>query len=111
MSERFKKLNDLLRDEVAKILLAELEKEDNVLVTVIAADVSGTLEHATIKISVFPPDKAAEVLKKIGKQIYNIQQLLNERLAMRPIPKIRFEIDTTEERASQIEEKLKNLNN
>ena len=110
MSERLLKLNDLIRDEVAKILLAELEKDDSVLVTVIGADVSPTLEHATIKISVFPVNKANEVLKKIKEQIYHIQQLLNKRLAMRPIPKIRFEIDTTEERASQIEEKLKNLN-
>ena len=90
MSDRLKKLNDLLRDEVAKILLAELEKDDNILVTVTGADASGTLEHATIKISVFPLNKAAEVLKGIGKQIYNIQQLLNKRLAMRPIPKIKF---------------------
>ena len=110
MSERLLKLNDLLRDEVAKILLAELEKDDGVLVTVIGANVSPTLEHATIKISVFPTDKAGEVIKKIEKQIYHIQQMLNKRLAMRPIPKIRFEIDDTEERAGQIEEKLKNLN-
>lgn len=110
MSDRLQKLNDLLRDEVARILLVELEKEEDTLVTVTGADVSPTLEHATIKISVFPVNKADEVLKKIEKQIYHIQQLLNKRLAMRPIPKIRFEIDNTEERASQIEEKLKNLN-
>ena len=109
MSERLKKLNDLLRDEVGKILMAELEKEDDVLVTVTGADVSPTLEHATIKISIFPLNKAKKVIEKIEKQIYHIQQLLNKRLTMRPVPKIRFEIDSTEERASQIDELFKNL--
>lgn len=109
MSERIKKLNDLLRDEVAKILLTELDKDDNVLVTVVGANVSPTLEHATIKISVFPQDKASGILKKIKKQIYAIQQVLNKRLKMRPIPKIRFEIDATENRANQIEEILNKI--
>lgn len=109
MVERIKKLNDLLRDEVAKILLAELEKGDGVLITVTGANVSPTLEHATIKISVFPLDKAGEILKKIGKQIYHIQQILNKRLKMRPVPKIRFEIDPTEEQASKIDKLFQNL--
>ena len=109
MSERIKKLNDLIRDEIAKILLAELEKDDGILVTVTSADVSPTLEHATIKISVFPLNKAKKVLLKIEKQIYHIQQLLNKRLAMRPVPKIRFEIDESEERANKIGEIMKNL--
>ncbi|MDO8591298.1 MAG: 30S ribosome-binding factor RbfA [bacterium] len=109
MSERIKKLNDLLRDEVAKILLTELEKENDALVTVIGADVSPTLEHATVKISVFPIAEEKQILEKIKKQIYHIQQLLNKRLIMRPVPKIRFETDQTEERASKIDELFKNL--
>ncbi len=109
MSERIKKINDLLRDEVARIFLDELEKEDGVLVTVTGADTSPTLEHTTIMISVFPKEKGSEILKKLKKQIYHIQQMLNRRLSMRPIPKIRFEIDPSEERASKIEEIFKNL--
>ncbi len=106
LSERIKKLNDLLRDEIAKILLTELEKDDGILVTVVGATVSPTLEHATIKISVFPNAKEKPILEKIKKRIYHIQQILNKRLTMRPVPKIRFEIDQSEERASRIEEIL-----
>ncbi|MBI2063121.1 MAG: 30S ribosome-binding factor RbfA [Candidatus Yanofskybacteria bacterium] len=109
MSDRLKKLNDLLRDEVAKILLIELEKDDGILVTVIGADVSPTLEHATIKISIFPTVKENQILEKIKKRIYQIQQLLNKRLTMRPVPKIRFEVDRSEEHANKIDEMLKNL--
>lgn len=109
LSERIKKINDLLRDEVARIFLDELEKEDGILVTVTSADTSPTLEHTTIMISVFPKEKRNEIFKKLKKQIYHIQQTLNHRLNMRPIPKIRFEIDPSEERTNKIEEIFKNL--
>lgn len=109
MSERIKKINDLLRDEVARIFLDELEKEDGILITVTSADTSPTLEHATIMISVFPKEKEGDVIKKLKKQVYHIQQILNRRLSMRPVPRIRFEIDPSEERASKIDEIFKNL--
>ena len=109
MSERIKKLNDLIRDEVGKILMTEVEAENNTLITVTGADVSPTLEHATIKISVFPSDKTDEILKKLKKQIYQIQQLLNKRLNMRPVPKIRFELDKTEEKAEKIEKLIEKV--
>ena len=107
--ERIKKLNDLLRDEAGRIIAEKIEAEDGVLVTVTGADTSPTLEHATIRISVFPQDKANEIIKKIGRRIYHIQQLLNKKLIMRPVPKIRFEIDRTEEQAGKIDGLFKNL--
>lgn len=106
MSERIRKLNDLLRDEVGQILLQEMRQPDGVFVTVLGAMVSPTLEHATIYISILPEDKTKEVLKKLKSGVFDIQQILNKRLVMRPVPKIRFEIDTTEKRASRIEEIL-----
>jgi len=110
MSSRLKKLNDLLRDEAGKILKKELEFND-VLVTVVRADISPTLEHATIWISVLPESKRETALQKINQKIYNLQQILNERLAMRPVPKIRFEIDKTEEKAARIEKLLQRSQN
>ncbi len=101
-TERLKKLNDLLRDEAGKILKKELEL-NNALVTVVRADISPTLEHATVWISVFPESQEKSALKEINSKIYSLQQMLNKRLVMRPVPKIRFEIDKTEEEAARIE--------
>lgn len=109
MSERIKKINDLLRDEIGKILLKNLIIKEGVLVTVMGVSVSPTLEHATVKISVLPEIAAKEVMKNIKYQIYDIQQQLNKRLVMRPVPKIRFEIDTTEEHAGRIENLLQKI--
>ena len=102
-SERIKKLNDLFRDEVARIFSKEVDISEDALVTVVGAEVSPTLEHATIRISVFPKNKSEAVIEKIEKQIYQIQQLLNKHLVMRPVPKIRFEIDSSGDRADKIE--------
>jgi len=110
VSNRLKKLNDLLRDEAGKILKKELEFND-VLVTVVRADISPTLEHATIWISVLPESQRENVLQKINQKIYNFQQILNKRLAMHPVPKIRFEIDKTEEAAARIEKLLQKSQN
>lgn len=104
--ERIRKLNDLFRDEVGKILLHELRSPEGVIVTVLGANVSSTLEHAVIFISVIPENQEKNILKILKFKIFDIQQILNRRLKMRPIPKIRFEIDTTEKQASHIEEIL-----
>ena len=100
---RNKKLNDLLRDVVAKIIEEELDVDGTPLVTVIGAEVSPTGEHALIKISVLPTTRNDVVLKELHHRIYDIQQIVNKSLVMRPVPKIRFEIDTTEEHAARIE--------
>lgn len=103
---RNKKLNDHLRDVVAKILEEELDIEGTPLVTVMGAEVSPTLEHAVIKISVLPVTRVDVVLEELKHRIYDLQQMVNKQLFMRPVPKIRFEIDTTEERAARIEKLL-----
>lgn len=108
-SERLIKLNELFRVEVGKILKTEIDVGDDTLITVLRADVSPTLEHATIRISVFPRTKEETALKEINRRIYFIQQILNKRLSMRPVPKIRFDVDRTEEQASKIEKILEKM--
>lgn len=108
-SHRLEKIKDLLRDEVGKIIKDEFEFEEWPIVTVTRTEISKTLEHATVFISILPQTKAKAVLKKIKSRIYFLQQILNKRLSMRPVPKIRFEIDRTEERADRIEKILNKL--
>lgn len=108
LPERLKKLNDLLRDEIGGILQKELGLDEDALVTVVRAVISPTLEHATVWISVFPESKKEAVLQKINRKIYSLQQVLNKRLTMRPVPKVRFEIDRTEEGAARIEKLIDN---
>ena len=106
---RNKRLNDQLRDVVAKIVEEELDVEGTPLVTVMGAEISPTMEHAMIKISVLPEKQSPLVLKELHRRIYDLQQLVNKRMAMRPVPKIRFVIDSTEANAARIEQLLEEV--
>ncbi|MBI2057904.1 MAG: 30S ribosome-binding factor RbfA [Candidatus Yanofskybacteria bacterium] len=108
---RKEKIGDLVRDEVGKILHRELDLDFEALVTVTRVVISEDHNHARVYVSVFPLDVAKEVLENINRNIYFFQQTLNKKLQMRPVPKLFFVLDETEERAAKIEklvEKVKN---
>ena len=86
MSDRLAKINELLRVEVGLIIRTDLEFPGNTLVTVVRAEVSPTLEHATIFVSAYPESQGAVMIKIIERSIWDIQQKLNKRLILRPVP-------------------------
>ncbi|HEY4484202.1 MAG TPA: 30S ribosome-binding factor RbfA [Candidatus Paceibacterota bacterium] len=102
-SHRREKINDLIRDEVGKILHRELDLDVEALVTVTRAVVSEDLNHVRVYVSVFPLDAGRQALESINRSIYFFQQTLNKKLQMRPVPKLFFVLDETEERAAKIE--------
>jgi len=110
MSERIQKVNELIKRELSQIILREMNFPRDVLVTIIKVATSSDLSLASIYISVIPSEKTKKIVHDLKKNIYNLQQLLNKRLRMRPIPKIRFleERGTSEaEKIEQIFEKIK----
>lgn len=102
MVDRITKLNAHLRDVVAEIIAREVDFR-GLLVTVVRADVSPTLEHATIFVSCLPENQGHNALEELEYAIGDIQRILNNRLRMRPVPKLVFKIDTTEARAAHVE--------
>ncbi len=108
MSQRILKVNELIKQEVGKLILSEMNFPADVLVTVIEAEASKDLRYADVFISVFPYEKATEVLEALKEHIYFLQKIINKKLSMKPLPKIRFIIDEGGERMGRIEELLKN---
>jgi len=106
---RIEQVNELIKQELGKIILEEFEFDPDTLVTVMSADTSDTLETATIWISVFPEGKTGSALEILNKRIGEIQKLLNRRLALRFVPKISFKIDKSEKYASEIGELFKKV--
>jgi len=105
MSQRIKKVNELLKHEISQLLLKEIDFS-NILVTITNIDTSKDLRQAKIKLSVIPLGKSEDVLKIIKRNIFQLQRELNRKLHMKPLPRIRFEIDQTEVKAQRIEEIL-----
>lgn len=83
--------------------------DPGILVTLTRVETSVNLSQSKVYVSVLPETKAEFVLRVLDHRIYTLQQLLNRRLNMRPMPKIRFirEMETVE--AGKIEEVLEEL--
>lgn len=106
---RVQGVNSLIKNELSRILLREADFPENVLVTLIGVDTSTDLGQAKVYISAIPDNKIGEVFEILNKNIYKLQQKLNRRLKMRPIPRIVFKIEEKTEKAGKIEEILERL--
>jgi len=99
----------LIKKELAQIILREINFPKDLLVTVTRVETSANLIQAKIYISVLPINKNSQVLEILNHQIYDIQQKLNKRLKMRPIPRIIFVQEKKTQEAARIEELLEKI--
>ena len=109
MTDRIKKINQLVKEKIANILLKEMSFDKNVLVTVQTVDTSKDLRYAKVGISVMPFKKSEEILKILEKQTSRIQRELNRAIEIKFVPQIKFEKDIGEEKADRIEKILKKI--
>lgn len=109
MSIRIQRVNQLIKKELSKILLKEVDFPQGTLVTVTRVETLSNLQEAKVFISVMPEEKNPKVLEILNKLIYELQQKLNRRLKMRPTPKIRFVEEKATREAGRIEELLEEI--
>ncbi len=109
MSKRIERLNELIKRELGKIILREVEFPKNVLVTITRVETSSDLSDSNVWVSVFPEDQTERVFKILNYKIYNLQQKINKLLKMRPIPKLNFMREKEIKKADKIEELLEKV--
>ena len=109
MKEKILKINQLIKKELSQIILCEVEFPPNILVTLTRVETTTNLNEAKVYISSLPETKEEEVLKILNYQIWHLQQLLNKRLRIRPIPKIIFLEEKETVKAGKIETILNKL--
>ena len=109
MSERIAKLNSLVQQEVAAILLREVEFPSGMFVTVTRAEVAADAESAKVWISVLPATDEEAALKIVNGRIADIQSILNKKLVMKFVPKLTFRLDEAEERVAYITKVLDSM--
>lgn len=105
---RLQKLDQVLREEIAKILDREIEFPAEMIVTVTRLSVSPDARIASAFVSILGGD-GKTALEILAKNVYHIQQLLNRRLPIRPVPKIHFAIDEEEMKREGVEKSLAEL--
>ena len=106
MKHRIERVNSLIKEELGKIILKEMEL-DGALVTITDIRASKNLTQAVVGISVIPSSKAGAALKMIAKNAPYLQSLLAKNIVLRPMPKIIFELDRGLEKAARVEELLR----
>lgn len=84
------------------ILSRDVEFPRSFFVTVSRAEVADDAESAKVWISVMPVTHEEAALKIIKAKIGDIQDILNKRLVMKFVPKLTFRVDSSTERAAQI---------
>ena len=108
-AERAQKFNELIKKELGKIIFNFLDVKPGVLVTITQVLTNPNLFTSDIYISVYPSNEAKKILDNLNRSIYQIQQLLNRKLEVRPVPKIRFIYDKSPEEASKIEQIIEDI--
>jgi len=105
---RIEKIQGLLKEEIAKILDHEIEWPEGTMVTVTRVVLSSDVHYATVMVSVWGRE-LEHVMKMLQRTIPSLQRILNRKVRMRPVPKIRFMLDEGEARRESIEQSLAEL--
>ncbi|MFH1462374.1 MAG: 30S ribosome-binding factor RbfA [bacterium] len=109
MGKRIIQVNKLIREELSQIILKEAEFPSGTLVTLTRVETSVNLSRSRIYISCLPSSMAKRVFQILNRQIYELQQKLNQRLRMRPVPRIVFIEERETAKAGQIEKLLEEV--
>lgn len=107
--ERVQRVNQLIKKELSQIILREANFPKGVLATITRVETSRNLIQAKVYVSVMPENETANVLQILDNLIYDLQQKLNKRLKMRPIPRIIFIKEEKTQEAGRIEELLEKI--
>ena len=106
MSQRTAQVGSLLEHHISEILVRELEPPQGCLITVMRAEVTPDLKHASIFVSVLPDNKTVTAMSMLKLKTGEIQHLLNRRLTMKFSPRIKWELDLINRKYAAIDEAL-----
>ncbi len=109
MPRRIEQLNEQLKEEIANLIVKEVPL-NNGLITVCFVNCSPDLKYAKIAISVLPDKFGPSTLKKLQKFSSVFSNALRHKLKIRQIPRFHWVLDTTESKATEIEEVIKDPN-
>ena len=105
-SKRINQLNELLKRTVGEIIQKDFDMPQDALITVTRVQTAKNKIRSKIFISVIPQEKEGEIIASLKKYVYYIQQGVNKKLKIRPVPKIIFVTEKDIDKAIKIEELL-----
>jgi len=114
-TNRQKKIGGVIQKDLVDILQGEVRKNgiSNLIISVSKVAVTSDLSVATIYLSIFPQDKANEILEAVKSNAKNIKHDLSQRvrLQLRKVPNLVFFIDDSLDYIEKINNALSNRDN
>ena len=110
MSKRTERVADLIRREMADLLMRKLRDPRLSFVSVTAVEVSGDLSSARIFLSSLDGmEKRQEIVKVLTHAAPFLRHELAPRLGLREVPELRFSYDESIERGARVEDLLRRI--
>lgn len=106
MTQRQEKMNELVKNQLAQLILREIEFPQNSLVTITKVFTSPDLKVAKIYITVIPENMRGTALKILQKNSRFLHRELNNILKTKFTPNLNFSIDEQEAFADEVEKIL-----
>jgi len=107
--KRSQRVSDLLRKEIADIIIYRLKDPRIGFITVTGVDVTDDIKIARVYVSIFQDEERKTTLEILNSAKSFIRSELSKRLRMKFIPSIEFRLDTSIEYGSRIEKLLKEI--
>ena len=106
---RQNKISRLLQKELSEIFLLQTKAMPGTLVSVSAVRISPDMSIAHVYLSVFPSEKAEEIVKNINENMKTIRYELGTRVRhqLRIIPELKFFVDDSLDYIEKIDSLLK----
>jgi ribosome-binding factor A len=102
---RPERVGHVIREELSKLIIREFEF-GGALVTVTEVETEKKLDRANVLVSVWPAERAADVLKMLSTARSRLQAMLLRKMNIRPMPQIHFLLDRGPEHAAKVEKVL-----
>ena len=108
-TNRQQKVNRLIQRELSEIFLLDAKKMQGILISVTNVRVSPDLGIAHAYLSVFPSEKAEELVENINENVKTVRYDLGKRLRnqLRVIPELTFHVDDSLDYIENIDRLLK----
>lgn len=114
-TNRQKKIGTVIQNDLVDILQGEIRKNgiSNLVISVSKVNVTSDLSIAKVYLSVFPTEKAAEILAAVKSNTPLIKHDLSQRvkLQLRKVPNLIFYIDDSLDQIERLDQELKGENN
>lgn len=102
-------VNRLIQEEVAGILLSDMQDERLHTITVIEVRTTRDLRHAIVFITAHTKEQKEEILKAVNHSAKMIRKLVGSRIHLKRTPELDFRYDESLDRAERIYAKLEEV--